>query len=86
MAMMNDIQFSIVIRLGSSMLRRSTDMCVICGSRGVNILCHDTSLCQHEETICMNLEFEKSAVFFSLKVLYFFQLIAIIYVLFYITL
>ena len=73
------------------MLRRSTDMCVICGSRGVNIkfghfICHDTSLCQHEETICMNLEFEKSAVFFSLKVLYFFQLIAIIYVLFYITL
>ena len=35
MAMMNDIQFSTVIRLGSSMLR--TDMCVICGSRGVNI-------------------------------------------------
>ena len=37
MVMMNDTQFSIVIRLGSSMLRSSTDMCVICGSRGVNI-------------------------------------------------
>ena len=48
-------------------------------------LFRDTSLCQHKETICMNLEFEMFSIFFFLKVLYFFQYF-ITYVLFYITL
>ena len=56
MAKMSDIHCSIVIRLGISMLRRSTDICVISGSRGVNkwtFLCHGTSLYQQKDTICM---------------------------------
>ena len=39
MAKMSDLHYSIIIRLGISMLRRSTVICVISGSRGVNIIC-----------------------------------------------
>ena len=45
----------------------------------------DTSLYQHKENICVNLEVEMFLIFFFLKVLYFLQHF-IIYVLFYITL
>ena len=38
MAKMSEIHCSIVIRLGISMLRGSTDICVISGSRRVNII------------------------------------------------
>ena len=77
--------YSIVIRLGMSMLRRSTCfVCMISGSRGVNIILGHF-LYQPKETTCMNLEFEKSSIFFLLKTFYFFQHFVIIYVLFYIT-
>ena len=48
-------------------------------------LCHDTSLYQHKEKVCMNSEFQMFSIFFFLKVLYFFQHF-IIYVSFYVTL
>ena len=38
MAKMSDIHCSIAIRLGISMFRHSTDICVVNGSRGVNII------------------------------------------------
>ena len=38
MAKMSDLHCSIIIRLGISTLRRSTFICVISGSRGVNII------------------------------------------------
>ena len=41
-------------------------------------LCPDT-LFQHKETICMNLEFEKSSIFFFLNVLYFSQYFIIMF-------
>ena len=41
MVKISDTHCSIVIRLGISMLRRSTDTSVISGSRGVNIIFGD---------------------------------------------
>ena len=38
MAKMSDLHCSIIIRLGISTLKRSTFICVISGSRGVNII------------------------------------------------
>ena len=38
MEKMSDIQCSIVIRLGGSMLRHSTDTCLISSSSGVRII------------------------------------------------
>ena len=38
MEKMSDLHCSIIIRLGISMLRRSIFICVISGSRGVNII------------------------------------------------
>ena len=38
MAKISDLHCSIVIRLGISMLRRSTFLWVISGSRGINII------------------------------------------------
>ena len=67
-------------------------MIVTSGLRGVcmildiSFLSHNTSLYQHKEAIQMNLNFEKSSIFFFLKALHFFQHFIIIYVLFYITL
>ena len=89
MAKMSGRHCSIIIRLGISMLRCSTFICVISGSRGVNIIFRHffvtTLPYQHKETICLNFEFKMLSIFFLLKVLYFFQHF-IIYVSFYITL
>ena len=38
MAKMSDLHCSVIIRLGISTLKRSTFICVISGSRGVNII------------------------------------------------
>ena len=65
-------------------------MIVISGLRGVcmildiSFLSHDTSLYQHKEAIHMNLNFEKSSIFFFLKALHFFQhFIIICFILYY---
>ena len=89
---MSGIDCSIVVRLGGSILRHSTNIQYVwlVVWEGfilyLDIFCHGSSLYQHKETIGKNLEFEKSSTFFILKVFYFLKHFSIIYVLLYITL